>query len=250
MNQKTYHFDDFTENEYREMLRLAKKNWKIIPYSDYQSSGRVCIWRHDVDFSIHRAYRLAFIEAEEGVQATYFIHIHSKFYNTFEDEVTERILKILELGHMLGVHFDPQYYSGSLRGRLDVLAQITTEQKMLEHYFNASVQAFSFHIPDMGGWMNIDHDTIHGLINSYGRSIRDNYSYCSDSNGYWRFRRLRNVLEDASDEKLHVLTHPEMWTPEPMSPHARVERCIKGRSASQIKWYDETLAKSGRENVR
>jgi hypothetical protein len=249
MNQTIYHFDDFTEIEYRNLLRLAMKTWSMISYKDYQKPGRVCIWRHDVDFSIHRAYRMASIEAEEGVQATYFIHIHSKFYNTFEDEISERILKILEFGHFLGVHFDPQYYVGSLRGRLDAMTELANEQRMLEHYFNTTIHAFSFHIPEIGGWISIDHDTVGGLINSYGKFIKNNFSYCSDSNGYWRFRRLRNVLEEAADEKLHVLTHPEMWTPESMTPRARVKRCVDGRAAAQITWYDEILARSGRENV-
>lgn len=250
MNRTDYHFTDFTETEYRKLLRLAKRNWRIVPFADYRSSGNVCLWRHDVDFSMHRAHRLASIEAEEGVSATYFIHIHSKFYNTFEDEITERILKIVDLGHKIGVHFEPQYYVDSLRGRLDALSQLPHEKNMLEHYFNTTIDAFSFHIPEIGGWSQVDDDIVHGMINSYGTYIKNNFSYCSDSNGYWRFKRLRTILEEATEERLHILTHPEMWTPESMSPRARVVRCVEGRAAHQIDWYDDILASHGRKNVQ
>ncbi len=37
------------------------------------------LWRHDVDHSLNRAYRLAEIEEEFGIKATYFIHIQSGF---------------------------------------------------------------------------------------------------------------------------------------------------------------------------
>ena len=71
-----------------------------------------------------------------------------------------------------------------------------------------------------------------------------------ESNGFWRHRRLRDVLEAAEDERLHVLTHPVWWTPEPVSPRMRITRCIEGRAAKQHQWYDDLLAREGRENVR
>ncbi|RIK31443.1 MAG: hypothetical protein DCC56_04455 [Anaerolineae bacterium] len=249
MNRIDYHFEDFTEAEYRKLLRLAQNSWRIIPFGEYRSSGRVCLWRHDVDFSMHRALRLAMIEAEEGVSATYFIHIHSKFYNVFEDEITERILNILNMGHRIGVHFEPQYYVNSLNNKSDALSQLPFEKNILEHCFSAPIDAFSFHIPEMGGWVRVEDDDVHGLINSYGAFIKNNFKYCSDSNGYWRFERLKDILEKADNEKLHILTHPEMWTPEAMSPRARVVRCAEGRMMHQINWYDNILAKHGRENI-
>lgn len=244
-----YHFEDFTEAEYRELLCLVKANWELISFADYRKPGKVCLWRHDIDFSVHRAYRLAQIEAEEGIRTTYFIDLHSKFYNAFEDEIAERIAGIQALGHILGLHFDPQFYSASLNSRPEVLRYLRVERRIMRHIFKTEPYAFSIHDPDSVRWLDFNKDEIGGMINVYGQYIRNNYSYCSDSNGYWRFRRLRDVLEDASDEKLHVLTHPEMWTQEPMSPRQRITRCIEGRAARQHQWYNDILAKSGRENV-
>lgn len=245
-----YRFEDFTETEYRKLLRLAKANWELISFTDYRKPGKVCLWRHDIDFSVHRAYRLAQIEAEEGIRATYFIHFHSKFYNALEDEVAERISKIQALGHMLGLHFDPQFYATAMNRRSEVLEQMEFERGIMRNVFKTEVHAFSIHIPDLSDWSSINTDEVNGMVNAYGPHIKSNYCYCSDSNGYWRFLRLKDVLEAAGDEKLHVLTHPEMWTPEPMSPRARVTRCIEGRAARQHQWYDDILARAGRDNVR
>ena len=61
---------------------------------------------------------------------------------------------------------------------------------------------------------------------------------------------LRDVLESAEDEKLHVLTHRSCWVPKPMSPRARIARCIEGRAPKTAMRYDRFLAEMGRENVR
>jgi len=82
------------------------------------------------------------------------------------------------------------------------------------------------------------------------RYFKQHYGCRSDSNGYWRFRRLREVLEVADDEKLHVLIHPSWWVPEPMSPRTRITRCIEGRVAKIARRYDQFLLEMGRENVK
>lgn len=98
-----YFIEDFTEASYRDLLKIAQSNWMIVAFPEYKAEGRVCLWRHDIDFSPHRAYRLAQIEAVEGVKATYFVHLHSNFYNAFEREVVNLICAILDLGHDIGV---------------------------------------------------------------------------------------------------------------------------------------------------
>jgi hypothetical protein len=95
----------------------------------------------------------------------------------------------------------------------------------------------------------VDRERLAGLVNASGRGLRDSYLYVSDSNGYWRHRRLPDVLEDGTSERLHVLTHPEWWQGEPMSPRARLERCISGRADRTRAWYTEMLERWGRENV-
>ncbi len=247
-----YYFEDFTENEYRKILKLAKQSWEFIPFAEYRRSGRLCLWRHDLDFSVHRAYRLAQIEAEEGLRATYFILLHSPFYNALENEVLRLISGIRDLGHDLGLHFDPTSYT-DLFHSADLFAEkLAFEQGILSSVFGVEIRAFSLHNPTVGDWLvrAEQEDEIAGMVNAYGPYTRHNYGYCSDSNGYWRFRRLRDVLTAATDERLHVLLHDGWWTPEAMSPRQRISRAIEGRAAWQLRIYDQMLAETGRENVQ
>ena len=246
----TYCFDDFTEDEYCNLLKVAKIHWTFIRFPEYKRVGNVCLWRHDIDFSVHRAYQLARIEAEEHVSTTYFLYLHSQFYNLLEREILDLVLKIADLGHDIGLHFEPAFYRADINNIEQFVEKLNFEKTILQHFIHREIQVFSLHNPDIGEWIEIEHDEVAGLINTYGGYFQRNYRYVSDSNGYWRFHRLRDVLESAEDQKLQILTHPEWWTPESMSPRKRIVRCIEGRAANIIKQYDQFLANQpGRENV-
>jgi len=88
------------------------------------------------------------------------------------------------------------------------------------------------------------------MINAYSKYLKSNFGYCSDSNGYWRFERLEDVLKEAKHEKLQVLTHPGWWVETPMSPRQRIQRCIDGRAINVGKNYDDLLNRMCRENVK
>lgn len=209
------------------------------------------LWRHDVDVSVHRAARLAGIEAEEGVAATYFFFFHSAFYNLLERPVADLARQIVGHGdHRLGLHFDTSFY-GSIGYADDLAEKIAYEADMLGDLLEAPVEAVSFHNPGLvNDDLAFDADQIGGLHNAYGRSLRERYSYVSDANGYWRFRRLIDVLSAGTDERLHVLTHPGWWQVEPMPPRARIARCADGRAARAMRDYDDALARMGRQNIR
>lgn len=244
-----YNFEDFTEDNYRKLLRLAKSHYHFITYEKFEEKGKNILWRHDIDFSVHRALKLAQIEAEENIISTYFIHLHNESYNAMELEVAKRIFEIIDLGHEIGVHFDPAFYSLMNKQMSQLEYYLSMEKEILEKIFNSEIKAFSFHNPDIGNWLKVEKNEIAGLINTYSPYIKEKYGYCSDSNGYWRFRRLADVLCEAQDEKLQVLTHPEWWVPESMSPRDRISRCIDGRAVNQHRWYDKLLKDMGRENI-
>lgn len=230
------------------MLRLAKLRYRFATYSAFQEEGPLVLWRHDVDMSMHRALRLAEIEAEEGVTATYFVLLHSDFYNLLEPAVFERLRRIRDLGHAVGLHFDASFYPGLCT--LEELAEkLRLERAFLEALLEVDVRCFSYHHPEVGDLLRFDQDIIGGMINTYGRTFRKDYGYCSDSNGYWRFRRLKEVLEAAAETRLQVLTHPAWWQEHPMSPYDRVERCIEGRAGRLREAYAHRLHEHGRKNV-
>jgi hypothetical protein len=224
---------DFTEAEYVRLVRLAAQHYRFITFGAWRDAPpRSVLWRHDLDFSVHRALALARIEADVGIVSTYFVNLHSPYYNALEADVAGRVREILALGHELGVHYDPTFETS--RGPVETLA---AERSLLEDVFGVHVPAFSLHNPVVAGW-NAEEDEVAGMVNAYGRGLRERFAYCSDSHGVWRHRRLRDVLEAADDERLHVLTHPEWWVPEPMPPRERVTRAIEGRAARTHARYD------------
>ena len=103
INQK-FHFNDFTRKEYRNLLRLAKASYEFRLFTNFNKDEKFVIWRHDLDFSIQAAVKLAIIEAEEGIASTYFIWPHSEYYNLLDRESAQGIRKILSLGHQIGLH--------------------------------------------------------------------------------------------------------------------------------------------------
>ncbi len=77
------------------------------------------------------------------------------------------------------------------------------------------------------------------------------YAYVSDANGYWRFRRLLDVLVEGTDVRLHVLTHPGWWQAEPM-PTPGAGRSLRTRAGPRghCRTTTTSLAQAGRENIR
>jgi hypothetical protein len=240
--------EDFTEAGYAVALNLALRSYGFATFTNRPSTRHV-LWRHDVDFSVHRALRLAEIEAELGARATYFMYPHSQFYNLLSDLVIHKARQILELGHDLGLHFDPTFYGGATPGK-ELLDRIASERDMLSDLFGRTPVAVSFHLYGVLDNPPPDDDVVAGMANVYGRSIKADYTYCSDSNGVWRHRRLFDVLEKAEDDRLHVLTHPEWWTPQAMPPRARLQRCLDGQAAAVGRYYDELVDRYGRPNIR
>ena len=241
-------FMDFTEEGFRSILQALKRNrYRFVHYGDDDLTGRHVIWRHDVDFSMHRAFRLAQIEAEEGASAAYFVNPHSLFYNLLEDEVRGLMAQIMSLGHEIGLHFDVPPPGGRwTRATLD--HALHTERAMIEMILERPVTCVSWHNPDVSNLLDFDDREICGLRNAYAAHLRRDYAYCSDSNGYWRYRSMRQVVEEGH-ERLHLLTHPAWWTEQPMSPSERIDRAVMGRARAVRHAYDASLAKSGRTNV-
>lgn len=245
-NSPEGHEVDFTEAHYRANVRTAKAHYAFEPYGTRSDEPHV-LWRHDIDCSPHRALALARIEAEEGVTATYCFLLHSDFYNLLETAVMRRVREILSYGHRLGLHFDPAVVRPADEAELE--CALTRERAILEDVFEAPVEAFSFHNPDISDADRFQQDAYAGMLSTYGASVQRDYHYVSDSNGYWRFKRLADVLGEHEQPRLHVLTHPEWWQAEAMSPRARIARCIEGRAHRVGADYDEILPAIGRLNV-
>jgi hypothetical protein len=245
-NNERYSFSDFTLAEYEELIISAKQHYKFTDYISFQNQSHVVLWRHDVDFSMHAALELARIEHKNNVRATYFLLLHSDFYNLLEREISDMVFEIISLGHFIGLHFDSEYYG--IKDEQNLIKYLSFEKNILEFLFLKPIDVFSFHNP-FAFALSCQEMSYAGMMNTYATIFQDEVGYCSDSNGYWRYRRLKDVLNNASDRNIQVLTHPEWWTKKTLSPFEKVKKCIYGRAENNLVKYNQLLRENNRENI-
>ena len=248
-----YHFEDFTEDNYKRLCDIAQRQYSFIDYEtllDGKPREKSIIWRHDIDFSPHRALRTALIESQMGIKSIYFILFSGYFYNPMEWEIVNIIQRIIELGHEVGIHLDCEAYS----------ATPTKEniEEDLEFYKNVFYKiyggvipkSFSFHNPSSECINRNGDERYAGLFNAYCSRVMKDVGYCSDSNGYWRFERLEDFLNKNDMKYACVLTHPGWWVEKSMSPWERIQRSIDGRAEASRRRYLKALDGGNRTNVR
>ncbi|MEO6254700.1 MAG: hypothetical protein ABIO79_15415 [Ferruginibacter sp.] len=246
MIESQYNFSDFTIDHYEQLLIEAKKKYKFYFYDEIVDKDKFILWRHDLDFSVHRALRLAEVENKMYVKSTYFIHLHSEYYNVFEKKISEKIFKIILLGHKIGLHFDTHYYNIDNENKLE--EKLLMEADLFYKFFGVEVKVFSFH-NTTPFTMACQKATYAGLINTYAAFFQKEVEYCSDSNGYWRYKRMIEVIKNNTSGKMQILTHPEWWQEEMMSPWQRIKRAIDGRAENNKKDYQEHLRKFNMKNI-
>jgi hypothetical protein len=247
-NSIQYNFSDFTHSHYKQLLLEAKKEYEFIEFnsSEINKDKKTILCRHDVDLSIHEALNLAQIENEINVKATYFLLPHSEFYNLFEKSITEKVNEVISLGHSVGLHFDPIYYNIKTKEELEYW--LNFEKEIIQKIFKVQINVFSFHNPTEE-ILKFDDLSYAGMINTYANEIKVNVAYCSDSNGYWRFKRMYDVISTDKPKKLQILTHPEWWTAEIMSPKQKIWRCIEKRAEKNKHFYEKALNEFGRKVI-
>jgi hypothetical protein len=159
--------------------------------------------RHDVDFDCELAYRLALIESEMSVRATYFFLISSESYNVASTKNRAFIRQIRDLGHEISIHFDPVNYDDFLQG-------FECEKAFFERLFEVDVKTISIHRPTQF-FLELD-EPIAGVAHTYQKRFVERMKYFADSTGVWRYGHPANSPEFCARQDMHILTHPIWWT--------------------------------------
>ena len=92
---------DFTIDKYRELLlALQGSGYELMRYDEFcggKRAEKMIVIRHDVDRSVERARRLARVENEMGVKASYYFR---------EKFIGDDVVCIVSLGHEVGYHYE------------------------------------------------------------------------------------------------------------------------------------------------
>ena len=185
---------EFSKQHYFDCLQLAKDlgyQVKRVCDYNYDKENKVILLRHDVDYSLDYAHKLATYENRFGFSSSYYIHLHSETYNALEPRSLEIIRKIHTLGHEIGFHYDAKYHipMESLFASKIVNGGLTAMETYTLH--NASSEK---------GIMKFQH-----LRNPNEWDIK----YISESGRNWREGCMCNHI--GKIDKLHILTHPLWW---------------------------------------
>ncbi|GGE41603.1 hypothetical protein GCM10011391_20470 [Pullulanibacillus camelliae] len=233
----------FTYEQYRSILkRMKKQGYHFIDFlkmNQVQPQDKAVILRHDIDFSLEKAVKMAKLEHELGITSTFFILIHSGFYNPLSLKSQSLLRTIHSYGHQFGLHFDDSLTEGTSEEELK--AQIIHDAEFLAAILKTPIHYFSFHRPSERLLQaNLD---VTPLINAYSQPFFKDISYISDSRKRWRQMSLEQLIEQEAPQRLQVLIHPIWWSDEPLTFEESLTEIVQEQLKDMRSDFEAVLAK-------
>ncbi|MBU0551934.1 hypothetical protein KKF91_19340 [Myxococcota bacterium] len=215
----------FTYGALRRFLRQCQDQGEIRPLGEGRAGPGVLL-RHDIDWDLEAALRVARLEAELGIRASYFI-LMTGCYNPHAGPQRALIRALSALGMEIGLHFDPSLYPPEA-----LTAAAVAEAQALEALSGQPVRSLSLHNPSVRGEMPL----IPGFINAYDPARFAPARYLSDSCQDLRGKDPHRFIEQATTAQVQVLLHPEHFSDEgwgyPEVARAAAQAWVRGFEAS------------------
>ena len=206
----------FSFEDYREILRIVKASGLQAKYHEALERERFVIMRHDVEYSVERAYDLSKVEESMDFTSTFFFQWTNNSYNILSKKNMDMVKDMHERGHVIGLHY-------ALNGMTDmqqVRRQIQKEIDILSEMFGFEVNVFSVHRPSkdilrenikLPGILNAYQDDFFTFAENVTEDTPVAVKYLSDANHIWRYGYPdeKNIL---THDKVQILVHPFAWT--------------------------------------
>jgi hypothetical protein len=225
---------DFTLSKYRELCRtIFDSGYSVLTVarclSEQENRSGIVVLRHDVDRLPGRALRMARLEHEIGLQATYYFRMTPA---VFKPQI---INDIVSLGHEIGYHYetlskargDLQFALLLFSKELKIMREICEIRTISMHgsplspYDNRVLwKHFDFHDFGLLGevYLSIDYEKT-AYFTDTGRSwgskfnIRDRVpEFIGDSIEIESTDDLVSIIRSQRISRLCIQTHPERWT--------------------------------------
>jgi hypothetical protein len=172
--------------------------------------------RHDVEFSVERAFNLAIFENTKGFNSTYFFQLTNNAYNILSKKNKDLIHEILDMGHKVGLHF----HLNNMTDINKIKDQIKKEIEIMGSMMEIEIDSFSIHRPTSNVLQNII--KLDGIINTYDDmffSFTENVvtnppkiKYISDAQHHWNYGLEPNEETIMKYDQVQILVHPYSWT--------------------------------------
>ena len=199
----------FSLDQYKKLIFKLIENG-LTPTTDWTgiASINTLLIRHDIDFSVDFAYKLALFESELGIRSTYFLMLTSNMYNLISRKNQKLVKRIIKLGHKVSIHFDPSAH--------EELEEFENEKRIFEKIFNVEVDIVSVHRP--GPFLDNNNVSLCGIPQTYSDAYFRNMKYLSDSGGRDVMPLIFEYLNGKRSQGLHLLIHPVWWIARQQNP--------------------------------
>jgi hypothetical protein len=201
---------------------MTEIEWSIAGYSDVLQSlhalrfssitdpaqesvvEKKIVLRHDIDFDLNAALKIAEIDSAIGFSSMFFLMPDSEFYSISSQSSKHAIEEICSQGHTIGIHWDYRNYS------LDsdkASSRFNLHLAMLEELTQSAVKYSSQHMPTSS--LNSVNLNPEGVVDMYSAKVMGNYRYISDSSMSWRGENILQLAHHAKN--IVFLAHPIWW---------------------------------------
>ena len=201
---------------YRQILQDLIESDKLCSFHEAQSREAFVVLRHDIEFSVERAFAMSQVESKMGVCSTYFVQIANNAYNAFSGQNASMLRDMRARGHEIGLHF----HIGKSRDPEFVREEIAAQCEMLEKMLEVPIRSYSMHRPATE--TRYYATEIPGLINAYApaffsfkEAVDDStqleVKYIADSQHRWNYG-YPDAEMLRSYPKIQLLIHPDFWS--------------------------------------
>jgi hypothetical protein len=203
----------YSLESYRSIIRRAlSAGYTFAPFSaEKEVSGRRIYLRHDVDYSLEMALKLAEANAELGIQGTFCVLLRSQVYNLLSQPSIDAATRIHDLGQNIGLHVplssmllrdDDYSVEAKLRADFEFLREEVPVLSPVYSWHNPTPETLERYLP---------YPRKAGLVNTYSSQFFRDIPYYSDSNLRHSVEAFKRFVADGEVEAMQIVFHPLYW---------------------------------------
>jgi hypothetical protein len=201
---------NYSIKNYRSIIEQAlASGYRFVPFSVDLSAqtSRLIYLRHDVDYSLEMAAELACVNADLGVQGTFFVLLRSQVYNPLSSWSKNLLGRIHGFGQHLALHATLQHSAVE-----EIESQLRADFEFLSRDVPMILPVFSWHNPNVEVLeRNSSLEKVAGLINVYSARFTKEAAYFSDSNMRHSTEDFLSLVSGQRGDALQLLFHPLNW---------------------------------------
>lgn len=194
----------FKYEQLTEFFHKLKEAGETKTFKEWKNDNSFLI-RHDIDFDIELAYEVALIEKKCNVVSTFFFLTTCESYNVMSNHNRTLLRKIGDMGHEIGLHFDPTLYSAEEMGKAAI-----KEAYILSFAAKQDIRSLSLHNPSVYG----EFPQFDNFNNAYDPRVFNDDIYIADSRMSFRGKNPFTWLEKVKESPVQILLHPMHYSEE------------------------------------